>query len=108
MPEAQRCLEAVQWVHERAPERPNIVNASIASAIEGDYGDVHRTNRTQGSELFINPLMSQYFGYELSAVARRVLYMDAIARTSTIFEVGAALEAYRGRRKSKPWRSIPA
>ena len=107
MPEAQRYLEALDWVHKHAPDRPSIVNASIASAIEGDFGDVHRVARTMGSELFINPLMSQYFCFELDAVARRVLYLDELRNTQTIYEIAAVLESYRSRRNAKPWQKIP-
>lgn len=107
MPEAQAYLDAVAWVHERCPLRPSIVNASIASALEGDYGDTHRTPRTRGSELWINPLMSTYFSFDLEAVAARVLYLDALRDTETIFEVSALIEAYRHGATARPRTAIP-
>lgn len=105
--EAIRYLDAVEWTRRAAPERPSIVNLSIASAVEGKFGDVHRTDRTRGSELFINPLMSQYFAFELTAVAQRLLYLDALAQTQTMQEVVALISGFRGGLTPKPWRSIP-
>jgi hypothetical protein len=107
MPEARRYLSALAWVHERAPLRPSIVNGSIASAIEGHFGDHHSTTRTAGSELFINPLMSLYFAFELGPVAERVLYRKAIAHTETAFEMMAIIEAFRAELTPKRRQPIP-
>jgi hypothetical protein len=90
------------------PAAPSIVSLSVVSAIEGDFGDVHRTTRTQGSTLFINPLMSMYWAFELSAVARRCLYLDAIGATETPFEGAAVIEAFRNSvRVIRPRLDIP-
>jgi hypothetical protein len=99
---------AVEAVHAAMPEHPSIVNASILSAVEGDFGDVHRTERTRGSRLFINPLMGLVFAFELDAVAQRVMYLPALERTETMFEVSAVIEAaQRGLDELRPWKPIP-
>jgi hypothetical protein len=95
MEEVRRYLDAVDWVHRAMPARPSIVNASIASAVEGHYGDYHRTERTRGSRLWINPIMAQCFAFELDAVARRCLYLERIAHTRTAFEVAAVIDGFR-------------
>jgi len=69
---------AVAFAHEEMPTRQSIVNGSIASAIRGDFGDVHVSERTRSSELFINPLMTLYFGFDLAAVADRSLYLPML------------------------------
>jgi hypothetical protein len=108
MPEGRAYLSAVSRVQHLTPGRPSIVNGSIAAAIEGQFGDVRFTQRTAGSELFINPLMSIYFGFELGAVARRSLYLDRLEGTESIFEVGARIESFRnGLATTRPRRSIP-
>jgi len=107
MEEAQRYRAALEWVHAAAPHRPSIVNSSIASAVAGFFGDHHETERTAGSELFINPLMSLYFSYALDAVARRVLYLDAIANTETAFQIAAIIEAFRAERPTRERSPIP-
>jgi len=99
---------AVEAVHAAMEEQPSIVNASILSAVEGDFGDVHRTHRTRGSKLFINPLMAIYFAFDLAAVARRVLYLQHLKGTQTMFEVSAIIEGFqRGCGSLKPWAPIP-
>lgn len=95
MPEVQKYKEAVEFVHDRMSARPSIVNLSIVTALEGSFGDVHRTERTAGSTLYINPLMSLYFAFELTAVAERIRYLDALKHTHDSFEITAIIAAFR-------------
>ncbi|NKY43753.1 DUF1152 domain-containing protein [Nocardia cerradoensis] len=103
-------LDAVDWVQRRTPGRESIVCASITDAARGEYGDHHSLTRTRakGAELFINPLMSMVWGFDLDAVADRVLYRNDIAHTTTPFEVAAAIEAFRDHIPLRPRRTIPA
>lgn len=105
MPEAAAYLEAVESVS--AGDASSIVNLSISSAIEGAFGNAQRTQRTSNSELFINPLMSLCWGFELSAVARRCLYLSEILETQSAFEIEARIEAFRARTESRPSRDLP-
>jgi hypothetical protein len=80
----------------------------ILSAVEGDFGDVHRTRRTRGSKLWINPIMAMYFGFDLAALARRVLYLHRLKATRTMFEVSAVIEAFqRTCGALRRWDAIP-
>jgi hypothetical protein len=97
MPEVRRYLEAVQAVCEAMPDCPSIVCASIRSALEGHYGDHHRTARTWGSTLWINPLMALYWCFRLGPVARRVLYLDEVKQTRTRWDLIEAINAFRRR-----------
>jgi len=97
-------VAAAQAAH---PGRRSIVNGSIAAAIDGQFGDVRFTDRTAGSELFINPLMSLYFGFELAAVARRSLYLTQLEDTDTVWDVVSRIEVFRGNQRAKPWRDFP-
>ena len=107
MPEGRAYLSAVSRAQALTPGRPSIVNGSIAAAIEGQFGDVRFTTRTAGGELFVNPLMAIYFGFELAALARRSLYLDQLEGTETIFEVSARIEAFRDSVTARPRRTIP-
>ncbi len=108
MPEVALYKEAVAYVCQRMPAAPSIVSLSVVSAIEGDYGDVHRTVRTEGSELWINPLMSMYWAFDLTAVARRCLYLETLRDTRTLFEVDECIDSFRqGHRAIRPWKDIP-
>lgn len=107
MPEARRYLEAVEHSSRLTPRRPSIVNTSIASAIEGQFGDHHRTERTRDSTLFINPLMSILWTFDLEAVARRSLYLKDLEGTVAISEVVLMIEAFRDSITPRKWAAIP-
>jgi hypothetical protein len=107
MPEVALYLAAVEDAEAATPRRPSIVNGSIASAIEGRFGDHQRTHRTNGSALFINPLMSLLWAFDLAAVARRCLYLDRLKDTRTIWDVQGAIEAFRDETRPRPRRAIP-
>jgi hypothetical protein len=106
MPEVQRYAEATEAVFEAMPDYPSIVSASILSALEGQYGDYHRTARTRGSALWINPLMPFYWCFRLGPVARRILYLDAIKQTQTMWELMQAIDAFRGACPTRRSRSV--
>lgn len=108
MPEVKLYASALQYVLARTPDRASIVSTSIVSAIEGHYGDHHATDRTVGSELYINPLMSMYWSFRLDAVARRNLYLDRIRATEGYLDLVRAIEGFRDRLPMrKPFRKIP-
>ncbi len=95
MPEAQLYLEAVRFSEGQMPTHPSIVNTSIASAVEGRFGNHHRTDRTQSSELFISPLMSMYWAFELGGVVAQNLYLESLYGTNTIWDVQTEIAKFR-------------
>ena len=100
--------DACDYAFARLKHQPSIVNSSIISAVNGSFGDHHTTRRTDGSKLFINPLMSLYWTFRLEDVARRNLYLDRIQDTQTIEEVSAAIEQFRETLPTtRPWKNIP-
>ncbi|MEU8526086.1 MULTISPECIES: DUF1152 domain-containing protein [Streptomyces] len=101
-------LDAVAHAQHRTPDRPSIVNGSIAAAVQGSFGDVQFTERTRGSELFINPLMSLCFAFELKGLAARCLYLDRIEHTHLIRQVSSAIEEFRDEVvRQRPPRGYP-
>jgi hypothetical protein len=107
MPEVRLYLDAVDDADARTPARPSIVNGSIASAIQGRFGNHHRGTRTDGSRLFINPLMSLCWAFDLPAVARRCLYLDRLRDTQTIWDVQLAIETFHGSARTRARQPIP-
>ncbi len=100
--------EACEFTFARIPQQPSIVNTSIIAAVGGGFGNVHSTKRTEGSTLFINPLMGQYWGFSLDAVARKNLYLENIRNTNTAEEVAMEIEKFRDTLPAiRPWISIP-
>jgi hypothetical protein len=107
MPEARLFADAIEYVHARMPERQSIVNGSILSALEGHFGDHHRTERTRNSQLFVNPLMTLYWHFDVEAVARRSLYLRDLEGTQSIFDVQLVIEAFRHQTTIRPRMPIP-
>lgn len=107
MPEAKFYAAAVDFVHERMPRRTSIVNSSIVNAIKGQFGDVHATERTKGSTLFINPLMSQYWAFELDVVAQKNRYLERIRTTETYSELTLRIANYHHQQSLRPWAELP-
>lgn len=104
--EGKRFLELVAYANSRG-SHASIVANSVASAIEGEFGNHHATQRTRGSELFINPLMSLYWFFDLDKVARKLQYLSMIENTQTEAEVKSAISMFRQVIKSKPWKEMP-
>lgn len=108
MPEVQRYSEATAAVFRQMPHHPSIVSASILSAIAGQFDDYHATHRTEGSQLFINPLMTFYWAFQLEAVMKRLLYAEALYETTTLSEVMNVIRRFReGCSNIRDWRDLP-
>lgn len=95
MPEAQQYQAAVAYANQHMKGKESIVSNSIVSALEGQYGDYHTSARTQGSELWINPLMTLYWCFDLRAVVRKITYYEYIKEVNTIGEFNGQLSLYR-------------
>jgi hypothetical protein len=94
-PESAAFLSLVDYANQRQPLHRSIVCNSIASALRGEFGNFHATNRTTGSDLFINPLMTQYWTFEVSSVVRHMIYAEKLAETERMEEAGRIIEAWR-------------
>ena len=88
-------LDAVEFANRETATYPSIVHGQIAAAVQGRFGDVHTTDRTRGSTLFVNPLMAIYFTFDLDGLAARNLYLDRIENTVLIRQVSRAVEEFR-------------
>jgi hypothetical protein len=83
------------------------VNSSIASAIEGRFGDYHRGPRTLDGTLFISALMTLLWMFDLGAVARRNLYLSRLAATRTVWDVHRAIAEFHSTVRHRPIQNIP-
>jgi hypothetical protein len=93
--EAKAFLELVDYANQRQPAHPSIVCNSIASALRGEFGNYHATNRTSGNELFINPLMTQYWTFSVPDVVRHMIYAADLASTDAMADAGRVIERWR-------------
>ncbi len=95
MDAVKKYQDACNAVFQMMPRQISIVNSSIISAINGEYGNHHVTGRTSGSELWINPLMSMYWTYEVAAVAQRLQYYGPMLNTLTLSDVVHVIQRHR-------------
>jgi len=108
MNEAQKYIEAIEFVNQRMKGMESIVSNSIVSALEGNYGNYHKINRTNGSQLWINPLMTIYWCFELRKVVRKIKYYDLIKDVNTISEFNGKLSRFRTEtKKFREKKQIP-
>ncbi|MHC4224649.1 MAG: DUF1152 domain-containing protein, partial [Planctomycetota bacterium] len=108
MPEVRLYREAVEAVIAAMPAFPSIVCTSVTAALDGEYGDHHPTERTRGSQLYINPIMGLMWSFELEAVARRCLYLDDIKATTNRWEIDRAIHNHRqARGRVRPRMDLP-
>lgn len=105
--EADAFLDLVEYANQRQPIHPSIVSNSIASALRGEFGNYHATNRTSGSELFINPLMSQYWAFKTAQIVRHMGYAGMLIETDRMEDAGRAIVSYRATVEPRPLRPIP-
>ncbi|MEO0562821.1 MAG: DUF1152 domain-containing protein, partial [Chloroflexota bacterium] len=81
MPVYQQYERALMFVFDQQPTYPSRINASIMSAVRGEYGDYHLLQRTERVEQRISALMSLYWFFDLETVARHNRLIDALATT---------------------------
>ena len=105
--EGRLFLDAVRALNVRHPEHLSIVSNCIADALEGRFGDVHATDRTHGSTLFVNPLMAMYWFFEAGAVAAAMRFAPELAGTDRFDEVVSVIRRAHGRATPRPWTPLP-
>ena len=106
MEEAQHFVDLVRYSNGKTGH-PSIVANSIGSALEGHFGDYHATKRTKKSELFINPLMYQYWAFRLDALASKMLHLEHIKETKTFLGMMKSITEFIDSIERKPKKGIP-
>nr|WP_042189478.1 DUF1152 domain-containing protein [Kibdelosporangium sp. MJ126-NF4]CEL18711.1 FIG01133369: hypothetical protein [Kibdelosporangium sp. MJ126-NF4]CTQ96437.1 FIG01133369: hypothetical protein [Kibdelosporangium sp. MJ126-NF4] len=105
--EAKAYLRAVDHAAAATPRRPSIVNGQIAASLRGEFGDSQFTERTAGSELFVNPLMSLYFTLDLPGLAASIGYLPQLAESIHMAEVAMVIREHREHVERRTWRAFP-
>ncbi len=82
--------EAVLYAQSQASQESSVINSSIVSAVRGEYGDYHLTEKTRGSRLWISPFMPIYWFFDLLVVARRNLFLPQLLHTDTFTQAWVA------------------
>lgn len=107
MPEYQAYESAVVMVQQQPLQDTSVISSSIISSVRGEYGNYHLTERTQGSQLWISPLMSLCWFFDFPIVAAQNLAIPAIRASSTFHEAIRAAMELRRRVSLRRARMIP-
>lgn len=100
-------LDLVATANRESPFRPSIVANSVASAIGGAFGDAQVVGRTRGTELFVNPLMSLYWCYDLAVVAGMMGFAAAAEAAEDVEGMVLAVTGHHRRQALRPALPIP-
>lgn len=107
MPEGEAFLQLVEYLNQHMPLHRSIVMNSIASAVKGEFGDLHFTQRTKDTAQFISPLMNMYWFFELQGIYARIGFAKNIINTETKADIVNVYQDYRQNTAKRPEQSIP-
>ena len=106
MDAVQSYVDAVQFAFDQGEQVPSVINASVVSAVRGEFGDFHLTERTKGNQLWISPLMTLYWFFDLPAVAERNLWLPHVRDTRTKIDLFRAMTIASGKHPRRPLSEI--
>ena len=73
--------EAVTFVQSNEFQDSSVINSSIVSAVRGNYGDYHLTEKTKRSQLWISPLMPIYWFFDFDCVVKQNILLTEMEGT---------------------------
>jgi len=107
MPAYQEFENAVLHVQGKPFHDPSVINSSIISAVRGNYGDYHLTEKTNGSRLWISPLMAFYWFFDFEVVVKRNLFLSQLQGTYTFRDALNRVLDFSRHIKSRPQTNVP-
>jgi hypothetical protein len=99
--------EAVTFVQNREFQDPSVINSSIVSAVRGNYGDYHLTEKTKRGQLWISPLMALYWFFDFDCVVKQNLLLPEIEGTMLFRDALYRVIAKVERSPRRPASKIP-
>jgi hypothetical protein len=99
--------DAVNYVQGMRLQDPSVINSSIVSAVQGHYADYHMTKKTEGSRLWISPLMGIYWFFDLPIVANLNLYLPNLRHSESFMDAMISFMTTAGALERRPWQRIP-
>lgn len=106
-PEVQGYLQASEHVVACCPKFPSLYHYFIVNSMHGKFGNYNFHPKLQSSEIFLNPMMSQFFTFDLATVIRRVKYSELVEDTRTAADFIESLEYYRKENERRPVEEWP-
>lgn len=99
--------EALTYVQRNEFQDPSVINSSIISAVRGNYGDYHLTEKTRRSQLWISPLMPIYWFFDFDCVVKQNMLLPEIEGTMLFRDALYKVIAKAERMSRRPASKIP-
>jgi hypothetical protein len=99
--------EAVTYVQGREFQDPSVINSSIVSAVRGNYGDYHLTEKTKRGHLWISPLMPLYWFFDFDCVVKQNILLPEIEGTKLFRDALYKVIAKAEKTSRRPASKIP-
>ncbi|MBD3352179.1 MAG: DUF1152 domain-containing protein [Candidatus Lokiarchaeota archaeon] len=111
----KKYISAIEFANKSNPQCESIVQNSILSALYGKFGNYPVTENIKGNRLFINPLMSQIWCFDVSIVCDSLKVTPTMSIMEDMKEMEVLLAQQRDnkfgysskRLKIRPARNIP-
>lgn len=101
-------INAVEFVNRRLPpEKHSVIAGSVVEALKGRFGFTSFSVKTQSSPVWLSPLTSLYWFFDLDAVAKAKPYLKEVLETESVIDVANAIERTRQRLGVLPRNDIP-
>ncbi len=98
---------AVLFAQEQFLQDPSVIGSSLISAVRGEFGNYHLTEKTKGSRLWISPLMTLYWFFDLPRVAKLNKFLTRLKDTDTFMDGLHQLMAFSKGARSRETAEIP-
>lgn len=99
--------EAVTYVQSDEFQDPSMINSSIVSAVRGNYGDYHLTEKTKRAHLWISPLMPIYWFFDFDHVVKQNMLLPEIEGTMLFRDALYKVIGKAERMTRRPTSKIP-
>lgn len=82
----QEFESAVLYAQSKPVQDPSVINSSLISAVRGEYGNYHLTSKTEGSRLWISPLMPIYWFFDFDKLIEENLYLSQLKYSTSFMD----------------------
>ncbi|HEY9757040.1 MAG TPA: DUF1152 domain-containing protein [Oculatellaceae cyanobacterium] len=101
-------VSAIEYANRRLPsEKHSVIAGSVVEALRGKFGLCSFNAKTQTSPVWVSPLTSMYWFFELDAVAKAKPYLNEVLESDNVMDVSSAIERTRARLGVLPKSDIP-
>jgi hypothetical protein len=99
---------ACRYVWEQPGHAKSHISTRIIPAVNGYFGNFQMyPNEPFTTNVFLSPLMSLYWFFDVAAVIKRNLIIDVLRSTTSTHEAMIRVMSYRNQLKARPRRAIP-